>query len=126
MNEREALKMALELLAVGTFYNPELQAKRTEIIEIGLEALAKPENELVAWPCLIAESDFSQDTVTLVMQCTDYKVSADKYWLTTIPPQRKPLTDEEILDAARNHYNPHQRAEISFARAIEAAHGIKE
>jgi len=42
------------------------------------------------------------------------------------PPQRKPLTDEEILTVARDHYNPHQRPEISFARAIEAAHGIKE
>jgi len=50
-------------------------------------------------------------------------------WVTPVkatPPQRKPLTDEEILNLARNHYNPHQRAEISFARAIEAAHGIKE
>jgi D-alanyl-D-alanine dipeptidase len=42
------------------------------------------------------------------------------------PPQRKPLTDEQILNVARDHYNPHQRPEISFARAIEAAHGIKE
>ena len=40
--------------------------------------------------------------------------------------RHEPLTDEEILNLARNHYNPHQRAEISFARAIEAAHGIKE
>ena len=39
---------------------------------------------------------------------------------------RKPLTDEEILTVARDHYNPHQRPEISFARAIEAAHNIKE
>ena len=30
------------------------------------------------------------------------------------------LTDEEILSVARDHYNPHQRPEISFARAIEA------
>jgi hypothetical protein len=37
---------------------------------------------------------------------------------------RKPLTDEQILAAALGHYNPYQRAEISFARAIEAAHGI--
>jgi hypothetical protein len=42
------------------------------------------------------------------------------------PQQRKPLTDEQILSVARDHYNPHQRHEISFARAIEAAHGIKE
>ena len=47
-------------------------------------------------------------------------------YLYTHPPQRKPLTDEQILNVARDHYNPHQRPEISFARAIEAAHGIKE
>ena len=41
-------------------------------------------------------------------------------------PQRTwvDLTDEQILEIARDHYNPHQRSEISFARAIEAAHGI--
>jgi hypothetical protein len=43
--------------------------------------------EPVAWPCLIAEADFSQDTVTLTMQCDDYKVSAGKHWLSTHPPQ---------------------------------------
>jgi len=37
-----------------------------------------------------------------------------------------PLTDEEILAIAQGHYNPYQRPEISFARAVEAAHGIKE
>jgi hypothetical protein len=42
---------------------------------------------------------------------------------TTPPAQRKPLTDEEIYDM----YNePRSDAEmIAFARAIEAAHGIK-
>ena len=47
--------------------------------------------------------------------------------LYTIPPaaQHQPLTDEQILNVARDHYNPHQRPEISFARVIEQAHGIK-
>ena len=40
-------------------------------------------------------------------------------------PKREPLTDEQILEVARDHYSPNQRPEISFARAIEAAHGIK-
>lgn len=39
-------------------------------------------------------------------------------------PARKPMTEEEILVAARDHYNPYQRAEISFARAVEKHHGI--
>jgi hypothetical protein len=40
------------------------------------------------------------------------------------PPQRKPLTEEEIYDM----YNePRSDAEmVAFARAVEAAHGIKE
>jgi hypothetical protein len=42
----------------------------------------------------------------------------------TIPPQRKPLTDDQIYEM----YNePRSDAEmLVFARAIEAAHGIKE
>jgi hypothetical protein len=69
------------------------------------EALAK-EQEPVAWPCLIAEADFSQDTVTLTMQCTDYKVSAGKHWLSTTPPQRTwvGLTDEEIAQGCKESW----------------------
>ncbi len=37
------------------------------------------------------------------------------------PPQRKPLTDEQIKNIAAWTLFP-----IAFARAIEAAHGIKE
>ena len=39
----------------------------------------------------------------------------------TTPPQRQPLTDEQIEDIAAKTMFP-----INFARAIEAAHGIKE
>jgi len=50
---------------------------------------------------------------------TDWEVP-----LYTTPQQRKPLTDEQIYDM----YNePRSDAEmLAFARAIEAAHGIKE
>ena len=63
-------------------------------------SVAEPAQEPVAWPCLIAEADFSQDTVTLTMQCDDYKVSAHKHWLSTTPPKREwvGLTDEELAD----------------------------
>ena len=43
------------------------------------------------------------------------------------PPQRKPLTDEEALELWSKH-EKHWRFEnnaLAFARAIEAAHGIK-
>ena len=45
--------------------------------------------------------------------------------LYTTPPQRKPLTDEQIKHLAIDVYSPHQEPLIVFARAIEAAHGIK-
>ena len=50
-------------------------------------AKAQPEQEPVAWPCLIDSADFSENTITLVMQCEDYKVSAGTHWLSTTPPK---------------------------------------
>ena len=45
----------------------------------------------------------------------------------TSPSQRQPLTDEQITTVARKHwgYAGMNTAELEFARAIEAAHGIK-
>jgi hypothetical protein len=50
-----------------------------------------------AWPCVIAEADFEQNTVTLEMQCSDYKVGAGQHWLHTTPPAAPDLQAE--LDA---------------------------
>ena len=60
------------------------------------EALAQTQEPL-AWTCLIDSADFSKNTITIVMQCDDYKVSAGTHWLSTAPPQRTwvGLTDEE-------------------------------
>lgn len=46
--------------------------------------------------------------------------------LYTHPPQRKPLTDEQIVLIVGECAASHQHTDIHFARAIEAAHGIKE
>ena len=46
--------------------------------------------------------------------------------LYTTPPQSKPLTDEEIILIVADCASSHQHTDIHFARAIEAAHGIKE
>lgn len=98
------------------------------------KSMTKPQQEPVDFEALIVD-----------IECIDCRYRGDPsydrdaYWMRdeviaaikrhasfyTTPPQRKLLTDEEILTVARDHYNPHQRAEISFARAIEAAHGIK-
>ena len=45
--------------------------------------------------------------------------------VTSPPAQRKPLTDEQIV-AIIEHADGSEYSDIEFARAIEAAHGIKE
>lgn len=88
-----------------------------------------PVQEPKAWPCLIAEADFSQNTITLTMQCEDYKVSARQHWLSTTPPAAQPapvpLTHEQISAIGSkifpSTWNPRH---VEFAKAIEAAHGI--
>lgn len=114
-------------------------------------APVQPEPEPVAWPCHIIEADFSERTITLGMECDDYKVSAGTHWLSTTPsqrteqclgfdvvidpsmpantmkfvepPQRKPLTDEQIF-ACENSVPDEVVSDrdwcIHFARAIEA------
>jgi hypothetical protein len=41
--------------------------------------------------------------------------------LYTTPPQRKPLSDEEILSISADCAATHQHTDIHFAKAIEAA-----
>ena len=58
------------------------------------------------------------------------KESGTSVAVYTTPPQRKPLTDEKIYSVLENlqiMYNrpPTTDSRIIFARAIEAAHGIK-
>jgi hypothetical protein len=55
---------------------------------------------VIMWPCHIIEADFHERTITLGMECGDYKVSAGTHWLSTHPPQRTwvGLTDEDEID----------------------------
>ena len=65
----------------------EMSLKQMQILD-GAVAV-KPEQEPVAWPCLIDSADFSENTITLVMQCDDYKVSAGTHWLSTTLPKEQ-------------------------------------
>ena len=115
-----ALREALaEQPAPSQYGSPELQAM---IVARAMEknAAEQPaQQEPVAW--------IDEYGNAFPLAAKQYSI-VGKHWkpLYTSPQPIKPLTDEEILSVARNHYNPHERAEISFARAIEAAHGIKE
>jgi len=130
---RQALELALEALQfalhIGFPESSESQIKKGEkayqqhraAITAIKEALAQPEQEPVA-----TLDDLEQE----IYENTRQFVSRDVMeWMLkryyTNPPQRKPLTDEEI-GAILEGVNAYGTRLYTFARAIEAAHGIKE
>lgn len=150
MTKDEALKMCLEYIETDAHERKYVrhaikealaeqdskdkeQAKTDSFVRQLDEALAQPEQEPVAWTdehlqflnFLYGAGEF--DGVWFEQK---HQTEKGAFWwrkhlrrLFDAPPQRKPLTDEEIYDM----YNePRSDAEmIAFARAIEAAHGIK-
>jgi len=76
----------------------------------------QPEQEPVAW--------LSKSGKGLWFHKPD--ASLDATPLYTAIAQRKPLTDNEIEVLAKKHNGIFYDCDIEFARAIEAAHGIKE
>ena len=105
----EALKLALEALEGFYEYGYDRQecfehitAIKEALLEHAMHDVQRLgqeiEQEPVAWPCLIDSADFSENTITLAMQCEDYKVSAGTHWLSITPPQRTwvGLNEDEI------------------------------
>ncbi len=108
--EREALKLAFDVL-------------------VEINKLSIGENAI----CLPAEIDTAMDAAKEVLaqpeqepppECqTEAEKKAFAFgWFKAMEAQRKPLTDEQIMDITMN--KPFDYC-IGFARAIEAAHGIK-
>jgi hypothetical protein len=132
MSKDEALRIAMEALEVanslvdgyylekGKAWLPEIE-EAIAAIKVALEAKDEP----VA--CVIDGDLYFHheiDWEDLAYQGHGIEL------LYTTPPQRKPLTDEEIYTEARNHEKFAKDGREwfdrgSFARAIEAAHGIK-
>jgi len=130
MTDRELLEQALEVLEQHVeHYDYEQFTSVCEldpakdIIAALRERLAQPEQEPVAWE--FAGALFhDRDEVFSWYKRGDVS-NIPPLPLYTAPPQRKPLTEEEIERACV----PLGAAMLSFtevARAIEAAHGIKE
>jgi hypothetical protein len=109
---RAAAQQALEALEdmLSGYLTPYQAAKTSAALEA---ALAEPVQEPAAWQWL--------DTGTFRKKLP--KTAERGAWnpLYAAPPQRKPLTDEEIVSIFRTSGSP-----TAFARAIEQAHGIKE
>jgi hypothetical protein len=127
MTERKALKLALEALTNAYWPTesdlmPAHNIKEcAEAITAIKEALAQPEQEPVAW---ITEWEGQYSSGKILDYIAHTRGGKVEYTpLYTTPPQRKPLTDEEIwvalggIDCTRP---------MLIARAIEAAHSIKE
>ena len=121
MNKDEALKLALNFVEDSECGTADLEARIKE-------ALAQPEQEPVAW-------GFQNTAITgsnRWMMLREEVPADDQYngalWtpLYTTPPQRKPLSDEEIYSLADSLeiWNEDDEEWIldpnTFARAIEA------
>ena len=88
---QEIIEMAQECRLIGM--RPHLDGIYIESLVAFAKLVAektlaqRTEQKMVMWPCLIDTADFSKGTVTVVMQCEDYKVSAGTHWLSTTPPK---------------------------------------
>jgi hypothetical protein len=107
MSLREAAQQALEALE---------ENGRLSAMEILRTALAEPEQEPVAW----LQRRFVDSFPAVGYETCDAK-DYGAIPVYTHPPQRKPLSDEKVWDI---YYEMIQDDRLSFARAIERAHGI--
>jgi hypothetical protein len=95
MTDKQAMELALDALETlmierGSIYEKAIAALKAQLADPMREVQRlgqEIEQESVAWPCLIDSADFSANTITIVMQCEDYKVSAGTHWLSTTSPK---------------------------------------
>ena len=130
---QEELKMELEELAVrfseGWHEGIKIDASDIMLLNEAAQALAQPEQEPVAWVAeAVCDGQYIDGRPRKIWWECNKGVGTAFY---TRPPQRKPLTNGEIYTAYITATNQTLRATderlaFAFARAIEAAHGIKE
>ena len=91
---------------------------------------AQPEQEPVAWGVFEGNLHDMFFSPSEAQEMADLKgTHAEVRPLYTAPPQRQPLTDEEVIKLkmeGRDLEFVNMTALHRFARAIEASHGIKE
>ena len=122
MTKDEALKLAMEALEGADQIDCDMQAAITAI----KEALAQ-EQEPVAWGVFEGNLHDMFFSPSEAQEMADLKgTHAEVRPLYTTPPQRKPLTDEDIERIVREARVGEHGIGYTIARAIEAAHGIKE
>ena len=120
MTKDEIIKALRDMAKYPTVTLP----RDCEALRMAADLLAQPEQEPVTWRYKIVDV-FGRPAWTLKTPKSDTQVLESQPLYTT-PPQRKPLTDEEIILIVAECAASHQHTDIHFARAIERAHGIKE
>ena len=110
--QQEAMRLALEALEAMNPYPASKEDQRNKAITALRTALAQPVQEPVA----------HQDTAD---KCLLETVPAKGTLFHTAPLQRKPLTDDDIQALWEKAFDSGSSPR-DFARAIEAAHGIRE
>ena len=118
MTKEEIIKALRDMAKYPTVTLP----RDCEALRMAADLLAQPEQEPVA--ILHRYPSKCRMTVEYTDEITE--VREGSWPLYTTPPQRKPLTDEEIILIVADCASSHQHTDIHFARAIERAHGIKE
>ena len=145
MTDKELMQQALDALedACGGRCNAENNpCWQRDVANALRERLAQPEQEPVAWMHVMDNTEGLKANGTGIVSITQkrkhpfgkpgvdfsrsYPVTSTP--LYAAPPQRKPLTDEEIVKITSDPclYIRGGDYRIDIARAIEAAHGIKE
>ena len=112
MTKDEALKQALE--ALEFYYEQHGEESDAKVITALRERLAQPEMQ----PCAGRNCGSTNPNLHSAECFEDYEKA-------TGMNQRKPLSDEEI-DVLVMDSDGTPNSHLEFARAIEAAHGIKE
>ena len=120
MTKDEIIKALRDMARYPTVTLP----RDKEALKAAADLLAQPEQEPVQWGVDWGRAG-DQSCVSIIKRKPNggIEVVAVEYGP---PAQRKPLTDEEINDIAKNYALNNPTTPLHFARAIEAAHGIQE
>jgi hypothetical protein len=125
---REAAQQALEALGKWSSGQDVDAVALNDLIFTLESALAQEEQEPLAWMDAWMDDSGHPKHRLHIQSATEKRLYGPLRPLYTAPPQRKPLTDEEIdkLPWGPHESNPVTFAEglRDFARAIERAHGI--
>jgi hypothetical protein len=117
----------IELAKQAGFVDYELDDGTTNAFDVRYEAFAKlvAEHERESWQEPVAW--ISTGTARMIHWTADKPAYGDDWVpLYTAPPQRKPLTDEDVERIVREARVGEHGIGYTIARAIEAAHDIKE